>query len=145
MEKEVLLLAIAPCGIDCINCEVHEKNITPQRKDRIAQMSGKSPDEAACKGCRSYKRSPVCPVDCPTEICTREKGVDFCYECSSFPCDMLHPCADRADILPHNLKVFNLCRMRAVGPDKWLSEESLAGRARYYRGKTVIGKGPLIK
>ena len=41
---------------------------------------------------------------------------------------------------PHNMKVYNLCRIKAVGIDKWI-EESVQIRKKYFTGKFVVGKG----
>ncbi|MDT8284114.1 MAG: hypothetical protein RQ767_01195 [Thermovirgaceae bacterium] len=50
-------------------------------------------------------------------------------------CLVFNPASDRADILPHNLKVHNLCRMKILGPEKWLAGDAGATTARYYRGR----------
>ncbi len=145
MKKTELLSAVAACGIDCINCPMHEKNITEDLKNRVAAMMGKDPDEMICHGCRSDKRAAICPADCSTLTCSREKGVDFCFECPDFPCEKLNPASDRAERLPHNLKVYNSCRMKKMGPEKWLEEDAGPTTARYYKGKMVIGRGPVLE
>ncbi|MBN1333586.1 MAG: DUF3795 domain-containing protein [Synergistales bacterium] len=145
MEKQEILNAIAPCGIDCVNCPLHEHNITEEMKNRLAAMMGKAPQEMICQGCRSDKRAVICPVDCPTLTCSREKGVDFCFQCPDFPCEKLTPAADRADKLPHNLKVYNSCRMKKMGLEKWLLEDARTTATRYYKGRMVIGKGPVVE
>lgn len=39
---------------------------------------------AECSGCRNEK----CKLfkDCKVRLCSEEKGVDFCFPCSNFPC-----------------------------------------------------------
>ena len=145
MDKQDILNAVAPCGIDCINCPLHEKNITEEMKSRLAAMMKTDPEKMVCQGCRSDQRAVICPADCPTLTCSREKGVDFCFECPDFPCEKLNPAADRADKLPHNLKVYHSCRMKKMGLQKWLEEDARISTARYYKGKMVIGKGPVIE
>jgi len=145
MDKQDILNAVAPCGIDCINCPLHEKNITEEMKSRLAAMMKTDPEKMVCQGCRSDQRAVICPADCLTLTCSREKGVDFCFECPDFPCEKLNPAADRADKLPHNLKVYNSCRMKKMGLQKWLEEDASISTARYYKGKMVIGKGPVIE
>ena len=51
--------------------------------------------------------------------------------------------ADRADILPHNLKVFNLCFIQRHGLEEFLKKAPGIKR-RYYRGKMAIGQGPKV-
>jgi hypothetical protein len=60
------------------------------------------------------------------------------------PCSRLNPAADRANILPHNLKAFNLCCIQRQGLAAWLAQAPDIQR-RYYAGKMAIGKGPQLE
>jgi hypothetical protein len=80
--------------------------------------------------------------ECKTLACVKEKGVDFCYECPQFPCDKLQPCASRSEKLPHNLKVYNLCRIKQIGLEAW-SNETKNIRNNYFNGEMVLGRGPV--
>lgn len=62
-----------------------------------------------------------------------------------FPCVRLMPAADRADTYPHNMKPYNLCRMKLVGVEKWAEKESLKIRKTYFKGKFVPGAGPVAE
>ncbi|MCL2494865.1 MAG: hypothetical protein FWE98_04320 [Oscillospiraceae bacterium] len=42
------------------------------------------------------------------------------------------------------MKVYNLCRMKLLGPDAWTGEASRT-RRRYYEGEFVVGQGPILK
>jgi hypothetical protein len=55
----------------------------------------------------------------------------------------LAPALDGADKYPHNVKLFNLCRMKAVGVEAWAKSEASKVRKRYFRGKFVVGSGPV--
>jgi len=44
---------------------------------------------------------------------------------------------------PHNMKVYNLCRMKFAGIERWI-EESVDIRERYYEGRFEVGKGPVL-
>jgi hypothetical protein len=44
----------------------------------------------------------------------------------------LQPAKEGADRFSHNYKLFNLCRMKAVGVEKWAKEEATLIRRRYY-------------
>jgi hypothetical protein len=131
----------APCGLDCFNCAVFHENITDETRQAIASRSGLAPEAVACQGCRD--QGGHCPwmKSCATYQCAEGKGLRFCFECAEFPCAQFQPAADGAATYPHNYKLFNLCRMKLVGPEHWASEESEAIRARYYRGKFVPGTG----
>ena len=132
---------VAPCGIDCGICEMHT---CVEGSELYAKFiaRGIPKEKIPCKGCRSIEG--LCPViqdKCDTFTCVTAKGVDFCYECNEFPCLKLHPSADRADILPHNQKVFNRCTIQNKGLDNFvlISNEL---KLRYYTGKMSVGKGP---
>lgn len=135
---------IAPCGLDCFNCGVFEDNLTDEYRDKVAQFRNIAPAEVACKGCKAEKGSCLyAQHDCATWACTVDKDVAFCYECSDFPCGLLAPTAQGASF-PHNMKVYNLCRMKLLGLDAWM-EEAAVIRKRYYEGKFVVGKGPRLE
>ena len=82
--------------------------------------------------------------ECETYKCIYEHEVDFCSECIDFPCSKLSPCVDKANYTPHNMKVFNLCRIKKVGIDEWI-KESKTIRERYFSGEFVPGSEPIIK
>lgn len=132
----------AICGIDCFNCELYKENITDEMRKRIAPFLKKDPDGFQCEGCRASGCAMI-PTECATKKCAESKGVEFCSDCDLFPCVKLQPCCDRADKLPHNYKVYNLCRIKAVGIDEW-AKEAKTIRDTYYKGKMAIGAGPQI-
>lgn len=110
MEYNEILKILAPCGLNCVKClafkdgeikAVSNRLITllgsfdryaerfstfqtvfkgyPQFKELLEHFS-----KADCSGCRSGTcRYPGCIV----LECTLGKGVDFCFQCSEFPCD----------------------------------------------------------
>ncbi len=134
----------SPCGLDCFNCQVYEKNITDEMRNYLAGVLKKAPDEVACKGCREQNGCSIYPLPCATLDCVKSNKVEFCFECDKFPCDKFNPCADGAQKYPHNLKVFNLCRISKVGLDKW-AQEAKSIRNKYFAGKFIVGKGPILK
>ena len=145
MERQKLLNAVAPCGLDCMDCPIHERNITEELTAQFSSAYGCNPEKVACHGCRSDNRSVLYPAECSTLDCSRERRVDFCFECGDFPCEKLHPASDMADKLPHNLKVYNSCRMKKIGVERWLEEDAEQSAAKYYKGKMIIGKGPVME
>ena len=134
---------VAPCGIDCGTCE---SNLSKDNPQLFAYLVSKGIPEAKlpCAGCRNIKGDcPVIGAKCETYICVTEKKIDFCFSCGEFPCVKLQPSADRADILPHNMKVINLCTIQRGGAEKF-AEVSMEIKQRFYKGKMAIGKGPAI-
>jgi len=82
---------------------------------------------------------------CPTRACVAERGLSFCSQCDDFPCSRLMPARDGADRYPHNVKLFNLCRIQAVGLQRWAEEEAVQVRDRYYHGRFRPGHGPVLE
>ena len=132
----------SPCGIDCFNCEIHEDNLTKEVATVLHGKYGWPVEEIACKGCRQQDGKHIhLPQGCATLDCVKAKGVQFCSDCGDFPCAFLAPVADLAAIRPQNLKVYNLCRIKKIGLDRWVEEEAGQTRKRYFTGKFVMGKG----
>ena len=134
----------APCGLDCSDCEVHEINLTNELAGLIhTRMGVPKRGEIACKGCRREdgKRFHLPAEGCATLNCAKAKGVDFCYECSDFPCELLAPTADKAARYPHNMKAYNLCRIKNIGLERWIGEEARQAKKKYFTKKSVAGKG----
>jgi hypothetical protein len=135
----------APCGLDCFNCPYYQDNITEEIQRNVAVRTGLVEDEVPCKGCLEQKGH--CPwfSSCATYDCIMGKGLRFCFECNEFPCLKLQPAADGAEQFPHNMKVYNLCRIKLIGVDKWAEEESFQIRKRYFKGKFKVGLGPVLE
>ena len=140
MDKKILT---APCGLDCFNCPVFEGNITDEIRKSIAPYLRMPPEEAACKGCKPENGRRRFNLHCATWECAQKKGVAFCHECSEFPCGLLAPSKKGVEY-PHNMKVYNLCRIKLIGLDAWIEEASEI-RERYYSGDFVVGQGPVLK
>jgi hypothetical protein len=135
----------APCGLDCFNCFVYEKNITATMRTRVAQTLNIPEEKVDCRGCREQKGCVLHMTSCATLDCVTKKGVNFCFECGDFPCPKLQPVKDGADKYPHNMKLYNLCRMKKIGVEKWAEEEAFVIRQKYFNGKFVAGQGPRLE
>jgi len=133
---------LAPCGIDCVNCEMFAANGRSDVWERVATMLGKTPEDVKCKGCREQGGCSI-HGNCKTLACVMKKGLESCHLCESFPCTYLLPMADRANNVPHNMKVFNLCRIRLLGEEGFLREAKV-NRQKYYTGKFLLGAGPQL-
>ncbi len=49
--------------------------------------------------------------------------------------------ADLAALRPHNMKLYNLCRIKKIGIERWIEEEAGQIREKYFTGKFIVGKG----
>jgi len=133
---------MAPCGIHCGLCPLYKALSDEKLRDNLAQMMNVPPEKTTCQGCRAVEgHCPVIGERCATFVCVQEKGVEFCYECSEFPCSKLMPCSDRADSLPHNIKIFSLILRKQKGEKVW---NEMIGQiySLYYSGQMKIGRGP---
>ena len=123
-------------------CPLHQALSDEKLRGVLSQRMNIPLEKVGCEGCRAANgHPPVLGEPCATYLCTKEKGVEFCSECTDFPCLKLMPCADKADSLPHNLKVYSLTLRKLKGEQTW---NQLIGQlySLYHRGKMVIGKGP---
>jgi hypothetical protein len=126
----------APCGLACFNCVVYLANKDAEVKKRVAKQFDMPEEEVGCPGCREVKgKCPVVPMSCRVFPCAEKKDVKFCCDCPDFPCDLLHPYKDKADTLPHNTKVFNLCLIKKMGLEKWAKEKAKAVKEDYFYKK----------
>ena len=128
----------APCGIDCFNCTVYLAMTNEKLKAAVAEYLNVPIEQAVCKGCRGEKGAPAVEGltgKCDGYKCTEKKGISFCYDCSDFPCDHLHPYADQAAVRPHNTKVFNLGLIKKMGLEAWAKDKAKSVRETYFKGK----------
>ena len=132
----------APCGLDCFNCHFFLARETQEALDKVETLSKEYniPIKIMlCKGCRSHNGQIPLQKQlfgeehrCAAYECSQEKGLKFCSDCEQFPCDNLHPYADKAGVLPHNIKVFNLCLINKMGLEKWAESKASEVRQVYF-------------
>jgi hypothetical protein len=131
----------APCGLDCFNCPVHLAKDNQDLRMKIAQNLGIPPEKAVCQGCRSENGTIAflnMTEPCNVYRCIEKKDINFCFDCSDFPCDHLHPYAESAAQRPHNTKVFNLCLIKKKGLESWAETKAKGVRDTYFKGKLKL-------
>jgi hypothetical protein len=131
---------LAPCGIDCWRCVRYEAGDIKRLAAELSRalegfesMAARSADrvpelqhydrfveilgflrEGDCAGCRAGGY----PLPfCAARVCTREKGVDFCFQCDEYPCSR----NQYPEGLAERWRVINE-RMREVGPLEYYCE-----------------------
>ncbi|MBN2011694.1 DUF3795 domain-containing protein [candidate division KSB1 bacterium] len=120
----------APCGRDCFNCPGYLANENAEIRDMLAKRMNPAAEQIGCPGCRACDgdcqvlRHYGFDVHCKLYACAQDKNVQFCHECTDFPCGLLQPLADRADRFPHNLKLFNLCVIKKLGLTAWAETQA---------------------
>jgi len=113
MEYEYIKSRLAPCGLHCGKCFAYTEGDIRENSQKVKESLGnfdiyaerfvdllqepafkKYPEfkdflhllcTVDCKGCRKEQ----CKIfkNCKVRGCSEEKGVDFCFECSDFPCN----------------------------------------------------------
>lgn len=111
MDKKQLLEKIAPCSLMCHTCTAYKKGVICNSAttllrylDGIECFYKKHMPDAVesyknfenilnkysrgfCSGCRNGEHKGCCISGCFLIECTNEHNVDFCGECTCFPCD----------------------------------------------------------
>ena len=141
-------ILITPCGLYCGQCPLYRARTDETLRQRIAEGQGIPVEEVlVCDGCRPLQGLvPVLGLEavCETYTCAvNDKKVEFCYQCADFPCLKLAPCADRAEEIPHNAKIYNLLCLQKSGIETWL--ERYADLMRQYRRGKKPRAGDAIK
>ena len=111
----------AVCGLFCPACHVfiatHED---PAKLATMAQRYQKSLDELQCNGCRSAKRCFYCETMCFMAKCAAGKSVEFCGDCTDYPCKGLKEFQAMA---PHRIELWkNHARRKEAGLETWYAE-----------------------
>ena len=79
MPKSIKKELIAVCGLNCLACSAYLNKYTP------------------CPGCNapSEKQKRKSCVNCSKKECAHEKGLQWCFECDSFPCSKIRSISER--------------------------------------------------
>ncbi len=111
----------AACGLFCQSCTFFIGSTEePERLQILSARFGRTVEEMTCYGCRSDKRSVYCDKYCKMTKCTSEKGIDFCGECSEYPCQELKTFQAQ---MPHRIELWEAHqRIREVGFKTWYTE-----------------------
>ena len=97
---------LAPCGITCAVCYVHLRK------------------KKSCLGCRGQDTSkPEHCRKCKIKDCVTAQGIDFCFECPTFPCAIIKR-LDKSYRQRYQVSLIdNALRVKIVGIERHLLEE----------------------
>jgi hypothetical protein len=143
MDYEKIKQRLAPCGLHCGKCFAFNDGDISQNSKRLKESLGEFDvyadrfvdlinepvfkkysdfkellsyfSTAKCGGCR--KEKCVIFTDCKVRDCFEKKGVDFCFQCSEFPCNNTG-----FDKHLHNRSVKINMRMKEIGVEKYYDE-----------------------
>ncbi len=143
METKEDITLVSPCGGYCGDCPAYKVKDDPSLGDMLKKRVNWN--GVPCQGCRPLKgRCQFVDGTCETYACAEKHSVHFCFECPEFPCAKFNPAADKADVLPHNIKVFALTYIQRHGIEAW-KKKTAEVKQIYFRGKIVIGRGPRLE
>ncbi len=128
----------APCGLDCFNCAMYLAGENERLRAAVAKNMNIPYEQAVCRGCRDEKGTIAfigMTEPCNVYKCIEKKRISLCCDCSDFPCDHLHPYADKASERPHNTKVFNLSLIKKMGLESWAEKKAKSVRDTYFKGQ----------
>lgn len=145
---------IAPCGLYCGTCTFYNDSEIRKTAVRLKQLLDgfeyvakifeqdapalkdypeflnvlKYISKQDCLGCRfggGKESGAACmPLTCPMLLCTIEKGLDFCYQCTEFPCEMIsNAFKDTANKGLIDIWINSNNRMKKIGLDRYLEEK----------------------
>ena len=140
MKTKDNITLVSPCGAYCGDCPAYKVKDDPSWGEVLVKKFNWN--GVPCQGCRPLKgKCQFVEGTCETYACADKHRVNFCFACLEFPCAKYNPAADKADILPHNIKVFALTYIQRHGVEKW-KKKTAEVKQIYFRGKMVIGRGP---
>jgi hypothetical protein len=110
MEYNEILKILAPCGLNCMKCLIYKDGEIRSVSKRLVALLGSfdryaqrfSSFQAVFKGYPQFKelldhfshadctgcRTGGCSYPgCIVMKCTQDMGVDFCFQCTEFPCN----------------------------------------------------------
>lgn len=109
---------VTPCGLDCSTCPIRLR--TKEELDYWREQSV-DPDKIRCDGCRSDRTGHHWSPDCKIlQCCVYERHLEFCAQCTDFPCSLLEEWIDNYE--HHEQAVQRLHDMKETGIDAWLKK-----------------------
>ena len=121
VKKELL----SPCGLYCGVCSIYIAHRDNNAKFKqillpIYKAFAKTADDISCTGCLSDGVVfPVCH-SCPIKKCTKEKGIEGCYQCDDWPCKFINnfPIAVGKKVIFRTIPTW-----KELGTEKFVEEE----------------------
>lgn len=112
----------AYCGLYCGACEIVNAQ-TAEDKRRVGEVWGADPEQVHCAGCKTDTLFIHCHK-CPIRTCAQDKGIEFCFECSDYPCNIYEEGREIVEQLPHlKATVINQKFIKEYGVKRWLVEQ----------------------
>ena len=119
---------VGRCGIYCGSCIIYGAyKDSEQLRQRVAERDNCEPGEIRCEGCQTVLadgwNSKEWGKNCRIVKCLEAKGLDFCYECDTYPnCQKFRDLADSC--VRHGEQLMeNLSKIESGRVEEWLEDE----------------------
>jgi hypothetical protein len=106
------------CGIYCGSCFVMLA-YTQNRDDTIPPQWNIKDAELKCHGCKSDILFENCK-GCSRRPCAEEKGLDWCFQCDEYPCEIYKAASERYHLAHHEVAQQKIKILKEEGLDEWL-------------------------
>lgn len=128
----------APCGLPCFSCPMYLARKDGPLTAALADFFALPQDQIGCSGCRENNGNcSHLPMACRVYPCTQNRQLHNCSQCEDFPCDLLHPYRDMAELF-HNTKMFNLCLISRMGLEEWAAGKASSVLDTYSYGQWTL-------
>jgi len=115
---------VGRCGLYCGACGIYRAERDDQEwRARIAKSYNCSTEQVRCNGCNALT-SECWGNGCKIVLCTKAKGINFCFECQEYideTCDKFKNLADDYLSTGVNLRE-NLLKIKEGKVEEWLRE-----------------------
>ena len=120
-ERPPALRLAAVCGLPCEACSLFiGSHDDPARLQALAAKTQRPIEQLRCEGCRSERRAVHCE-QCEFVACAGKRGIDFCGQCTEYPCERL---TSFQAAMPHRIELWeDQGRIAAIGHERWLLEK----------------------
>jgi hypothetical protein len=128
---------IAPCGMNCAHCQLYLNYRYRNEKPELHGLKG------GCQGCRPRdKRCGFLKQRCEL---LKNKKVQFCYECSDFPCENLQKLDKRYEKKGWDVSFSdNNRRIKEIGLEKFIKEQEEKWTCPVCKGPISVHGGQCI-
>jgi redox-sensing transcriptional repressor len=109
--------ALGYCGLYCPGCGAFQATI------RGAGIEYEPGLFTTCRGCNSSEVSIWCR-DCEIRTCARERGLRYCLQCESYPCEKAERFLGDPKCPFHSDTPALMARLSEIGLESWADEQS---------------------
>lgn len=160
MERDELLNFVAPCSLLCYTCtgfkdgpvtecakklytylngfgEMRGTNMQPREREEWLAEFEKFHNTlqyvgGVCGGCREGRGSG-CIEGCVIPDCVKERGVDFCAQCSEFPCEKAAEFFKTCGGAVRSAWESGSVRLKEVGLENYFQEKKIVSHYIHYK------------